>query len=282
MSWEFLLGITILGGSIQTLIARVLVREKGSNPISFGIITNFLGGIVASSLLLVFMPSFNNIINVLFPVLFANFLYGIGILFSFRGLRLTEASEYIVLLSTRVFWVILASVLFYQEKFTLIHFLGSLIIIFSVYIASWRSKNFRLAKGEFFTLIAALFFGIAFATDSYILRTLDVFLYTPISFVLTSLFAGLLSPKGVVQIIPLIKSAQFPKIVFLSTLFAFTSLTYYFSLQISRSAAQVASINETRIMITVILAVIFLKERSYLWRKLFAALLCSFGVLLLR
>ena len=44
--------------------------------------------------------------------------------------------------------------------------------------------------------------------------------------------------------------------------------------------SQVSVISKTNIILTVILAAIFIRERDHLWRKVVAALICMVGVIL--
>jgi uncharacterized membrane protein len=72
------------------------------------------------------------------------------------------------------------------------------------------------------------------------------------------------------------------KLILLGCLYAISAATIFLAYQYGRNAAQIAPINETSTILIVILAAIFLKERSQLLRKLFAAAISVLGVLLIK
>ena len=70
------------------------------------------------------------------------------------------------------------------------------------------------------------------------------------------------------------------KLGMLSILYAASAITIFSAYQVGRNAAQIAPLNQTSTILTVILAIIFLKERSQLVRKLLGGLLSFIGIVL--
>lgn len=157
MSWPVWFLISLIISSFQTIFLRSFVKEKDNNPEISAILSNFIGGLFLLLLPIVYKPSLENLSSMFVPILIANLLYGVGILFAFKALHLLEASEYIVVFATRIFWVILVSVLLFGNVFNLARLFGSILIFFSVYLASWHGRKIRLGKGEVFGLLAAVF-----------------------------------------------------------------------------------------------------------------------------
>lgn len=88
-------------------------------------------------------------------------------------------------------------------------------------------------------------------------------------------------PKAILKM-EVLKSKSFLKKML--TLGVFTSaqaIAYYFALA-KGPASQIAPIGQSQVIITILLAVIILKERDNLLRKMVAAILVTIGVLLLR
>lgn len=282
MSWVIWLLISLTISSFQTIFLRSFVKEKDNNPEISAILSNLIGGLFLLLLLGMYKPSLQNLPNMFIPILIANLLYGVGILLAFKALRILEASEYIVLFATRIFWVILVSVLLFGNSFNLSRLFGSLLIFLSVYLISWHGRKISLGRGEVFGLLAAVFFGVGFSIDGFILRSLDVVLYSPISFLLTGTFAALFVPKQLIKIPTFIKGKYFLKVVILSLLFAASNVAFNFALQLSGNAAQISVLNQTQIIIIVISGVVFLKERGDLFKKILAALISFVGVLLVK
>jgi uncharacterized membrane protein len=58
-------------------------------------------------------------------------------------------------------------------------------------------------------------------------------------------------------------------------------VTFYTALGKGAMLSQVSIIGKTNIILTVVLAAVFIKERDSLWRKILAALICMVGVILM-
>lgn len=60
------------------------------------------------------------------------------------------------------------------------------------------------------------------------------------------------------------------------------AVAYYLALGSGGNASQVGPILQAQVVLTVVLAVIFLKERDFIYRKILASILVTIGVLLIR
>ena len=129
-------------------------------------------------------------------------------------------------------------------------------------------------------LPAAFCFGVAVTNDRFLLGSLKVYPYTALSFVLPALFLLLVRPGSLARMRPLLGKAVLPKMLLLCGVYAVQTVTFFIALQLAPTSSQVASINITGVVITVLLAVVFLRERDHLWRTLVGSV-CSFAGLLL-
>ena len=68
----------------------------------------------------------------------------------------------------------------------------------------------------------------------------------------------------------------------LAFFYAISAVTVFEAYQVGRNAAQIAPLNQTTIIVTVVLAVIFLKEKTQFARKILGSLISFVGVLFLR
>ena len=109
----------------------------------------------------------------------------------------------------------------------------------------------------------------------------NAFVYTPLIFLLPNMLLWAIHPQKTRNMLILATGKLIPKIALLGVFFAVSATTYFLSYQVGRNAAQIASINQTSVIIIVLLAVIFLHERINLMRKLLASVISFVGILLL-
>lgn len=242
--------------------------------ITVGIITAiyaFLNGFRIPDL----VPIFPNLVLM-------TFLYGAGNVFVFNALKLTEASQFTILFASRSLWTIFAAILFLGESFSLKQVIGTILIISSIVIVSWRKQQFKLSKGELYAILAALAFGLAFANDAFIIRNFDVSSYLVLAFIIPALGVWAVYPKSISKMKPLFEKKTLPKLIVLAVFYTISAIVIFLAYQVGRNAAQIAPLNQTTIIITVIFAVIFLNEKTDILRKLVGAAVSLIGVILLK
>lgn len=282
MSWQILITISLFANVTQTLLQRTLLKDVKSNPAVYLIISNLIAAVFLLIPGLFVGFKFANLIPFIPNILISSTLIGTGALFWFKSLKLIEASEFVVLFASRSFWIIIAAVILLGEHFSLIQAFGALLIFLAVYLASWKTKKFRLGKGETYALLGAAFFGLGIISDSIILQKVDSTTYLPIGFFSTATFVWITNFKLTPQIIAGFKSSLLPKFTILAFASGLTAFTYLTAYQVGRNAAQIAAINQLSTILIVIAGIIFLKERDRLGKKILAALISFAGVLLIK
>lgn len=282
MNWQILLFVSILATSSMVLLSRVIMKESKIDPISYSIIFQLIAGffILFFAILNGFkMPVFQtNLINfILMPFLWAG-----ANVFIFKALKKIEASQYTILFTTRAFWVILIAVLFLGESFSIKQGIGTLLILAGVIIISLekKSKILRFGVGQLYALLGAMMFGLGLANDSFIVARNDVPSYFSFAFIIPALFTFIIYPSSFKDIRSLFKINMITKVSLLSLLAAISALTYFFAFKDGNNAGQLASVNQLSAVITVLLSIIILRERSGVMRKILAAFVSFIGVIL--
>ena len=115
---------------------------------------------------------------------------------------------------------------------------------------------------------------------SFILKHFEPISYMAIGNFMIGFILLLIYPKALRQWRGFIKPAFLKKMLPLGILTSVQGIAYIFALT-KGPASQIAPISQAQVIITVLLAVILLKERTNLFRKLIAAFLVMFGVHLL-
>ena len=282
MSWQLLLAISILSYAVGVLLQRVIQKDGKNDPYAFSIFFQLTIGAVIG--LYAFFQGFvmPNYMDFLPNIMLMIILYAIANTLIFSSLKYLDAAAFTILFSSRALWTILAAVVFLNEPFTFKQIIGTLLIIISVIIVSAKPKKFTFKKGEIYALLAALVFGTAFANDAYIIGTyhVDVESHLFFGFVLPAIAMWILRPQATSQMKPFFTRTILLQSLALTLFYATSAITIFLAYDIAKNAAQIAPLNQTSIIIIVILSMVFLKERDNITRKILGALLSFIGVLL--
>ncbi len=257
------------------------MKDDKSNPYSYAIVFQFLIAILNLPIAIWYgfqLPSLTG--NLLFFILAAA-LWGGAIVFLFTALKFIEASEVTILSSARVLITILASIIFLQETFNVQKILGTIIILLAILLVANIKNGIKFNKGILYIFATTLFSGLAIVVDSFNVQHYDVISYVTIANFLIVIILLLFYPKAIQQWRHFTKPNFLKKMLPLVIFSLIQGLAYLFALSYGGNTAQVGTIRQASVIVTVILAVIFLGEKDNLFRKLIAAVLVTFGVILL-
>lgn len=282
MNWGILLTISIISYSISVLLQRILLRNDKSDPITYSIAFQLLTGILIGIYAVTRGFTTPNLIP-LFPNLILRFiLYSGSNIFIFSALKIIDASEFTIVFASRALWAIIGAIIFLKESFSSQQALGTLLIILSVIIVSWKKQKFTFNKGFVFSVLAAAFIGLAFTNDAFIVQNFDVPSYLTIAFIIPALAVWIIYPKSAMKIRPLFEKQTLLKLGLLSFFSAISTITFFLAYQVGKNASQIATLNQIATIVIVVLSVIFLRERSDLLRKLLGAVISFVGVILIK
>jgi drug/metabolite transporter (DMT)-like permease len=283
MSWQVLILISVALYSISVLLQRVILKENTSQPVAYSIFFQFLTGIVIGvvGFLSADMSLPSNLPGLIWNLVLMTFLYGFSNVLIFKSLKEIEASKFTVIFAARPFFTVLASSFFLKEFLSGIQWAGSLLIFAGVILVNLKSSKFSLDKGSLLALLGAIAFGLANTNDRYLLSSFNVYPYITIGFIMPAVLVSLVYPQELKKIELFLDQKILKRVFVLSVVYAFSAITFFAALQASDNSSQVASINITSVIVTVILATVFLKERDNLLKKLIGAGLSFAGLLLL-
>lgn len=279
MSWMFILFINVVAISISTLFQRLAMKEEDSNPVLSTIIFQFLLGCLIIPFAIsqgFFWPSFSK----LWPYfLFSTTLYALGSIMFFKSIKLIEASEMIILSGMGTIVTMLCAYVFLQERLVVQQYLGALLVIFSILLVQYKKQKFIFGKGALFALAATSLFAFATISDVLIIRTYNAISYAGLMSFFPGLMLCLMYFKKLRELPKAIKTIN-KNLVLYALMYSVGVITFYSALAKGALLSQVGVIGRSNIILTVILAAIFIKERDSLWRKVLAAVICMVGVIL--
>ncbi|MSU56393.1 MAG: DMT family transporter [Candidatus Taylorbacteria bacterium] len=281
MNWLFLTLLSVLFASIASILQRVLMKDEKSNPYSYAIVFHLFLGFLNLGFAILYGSHFSLRSGNFFLLLLASGLWGACSIFLFKSLQLIEASEKTILSSLNVVFTIIASVIFLDEVFSGKKIFGTVIILASTLLVVSLKNVFKLNRGVVYVFIAAFFAGLALVVDSANVQHYNAIAYNTFQNFLTGFIILAFAPKALQQWRQFVQPSFLKRMLPLGIFSTAQGILYLTALTYGGNTAQVGTIRQASTIVTVFLAIIFLKERNNLWRKLLAAVLVTLGVFLL-
>lgn len=281
MTWQVLILISIFTFSVAQLLQRVLLKEEKSDPITYLLFFQFVNGVIVGVFGLSFGDkTFSNFRPFFLNLILMMVLNGLGAISQFKALKYLEASKFTVIFASRALVAILASSLLLNEGLSAKQWLGTLLILAGVFLVNIQAAKISFSKKESLALLSAIAFGFANVNDRFLLKSLPVYPYVILAFILPGVFIAALFPDTIKKMKVFFERRLLKKMFLLCLIFSASSLTFFASLAKVDSASKVLSINLTTVIVTVLLAIIFLKERENLVQKLLGAFSSFLGLFL--
>lgn len=268
--------------SLIVPLQRVLLRKKGSDPVAFIVVSQILTGLVLLPFVLTHgfeMPDVRKY-GLLMAAMFG--LYCIGHVLYAQTLKKVEASVFQTLLNTSTIWVVLMGYIVLKEHFNPMDLFGTAVILGSVGMLIERKSGSKLTleRSILLGLLVGLIFGVASALWVYIGKHSDVLSWTMLSFFGTPVIIAIVRPKTFKGTRYYFKGKVLANMLILALVWAFDNLASLAAYK-TGTVAVVAPLLQTSVVLSVIISIIFLKERTNLKQKIAASVVCFIGVLLL-
>ena len=282
MDWFLLAMVDVVAYSISNILQRVLMKDQKSDAVAYAIVFQLLCGLligIAALLRGFVMPPIAQMpVNFIIMTL----LFGFSMVFTFKALKIVQASEMTIISSTATLWTIVAALLFLGESLDINKLVGILLMLGGIVVVFWRKTGLKINKGFIYALLASFFFGLAVANDAFILRQAELFSYYTIGFLLPGLFILVLNLKSLPEIKKLLLSKSLPKMVISAIFYSIAAVAMLMAFQQGGNISQLAPITKFSIILTVLLAAVFLGEKDNFKRKTIAAIMAIIGVFLIK
>jgi drug/metabolite transporter (DMT)-like permease len=282
MSWQILVGLSILLFSVNGLLHRVLMRDSKSDANAQALMFTTIVGILGL-IIVFFKGGFESYISLAqFPyfLLIAGFTT-IGSIYAFKGFKYIEASEHTILMTSSKFWSLIGAIIFLGESLNLRKLGAGLLIIIGVMIAEWRKSKFVINIGALYVLLAAASYSAGEILSFYMLRNFDSTAFLVYNSFLSVIIILILNPKVFNKLMFYAKPKNLSNIVIVSINDTLASLFLYNAYQLGRNALQIGPLMATQTIVTVALALIFLRETDNIFQKITGALIAVVGTILL-
>lgn len=281
MSWQLLTAISVLSLSVSVILQRTLIHRDKTDPFAYAVVFQGIVGILLMVVAILVGFRLPGISAVIIPALISVIFYGVGHIVYAKTLQKVEASDFSVLFATQAIWIMLLGIVLLGESLTGLQVVGSLFIFVGVGFLVKNLVSVFKDKGTLLGLLTGLMFGIAITAWSYVGRHTDTLSWAAISFIGTSCVAFLAHPTSIHKMKPLLRPKVLATLMLLAVFYGIGSLAMLFAYK-EGSFAIISPLRQTSIIVTVLLALLFLpQERNRIQRKILAALICAVGVVLI-
>lgn len=278
MSWQGFITLSILLYSVNGLLHRTLMKHVSSDP--YAQTVAFMGLVCLSSLVISLFhgglqTSFSLYQILLFiPIVILSTL---GTIYAFKSIKLIEASEYTILITSSKLWFIAGTLLILREAFSMQKIIGGILILIGVTISQWRMKKFVFNEGVLYVLLAACFYAFNDIFSFLLLRNFDALSLIVYSTSFSTIALLVIKPQTIQKLSFYRKPERLANIIFVSVNDTLASLFSYLAYQVGRNALQIGPLGATQTMLTVFLAMIILKETDHMTQKILGAITVVVG-----
>ena len=286
MDWLLLTVLSVFSRATFGVATKVLSKRVKVSAVSQAVMLLVTGGLLAIPLSpFIGGISFYNLSDVWLLALVMIISSAIGNVLFFKGLEKLDASSAQVIFSSILLWSIFLSILFLGSQFSLYQLVGIAVLLFAIILIQYKKDTKLMNKNVWYMLIAALLFAIFQVSSAELAKTISVGAYTLLAYLGGAFVLWAIYPKKISKEISSL--AKQYKRAGVSTLFAAsTSLLYavfaYLAYASAPDRGVVVLLLTSQVILGVILAIIFLKERDQIPKKIAAGALAVIAGLLIK
>ena len=208
-----------------------------------------------------------------------------GNILFFKGLEKLDASTAQIAFASILLWSTLLSILFLGSQFTFKQFVGILILFIAILTVQYtKNKDRTINSGILYVFMSTFLFAVFQTTSAELAKTISAGTYLVLAYLGSSLIVGAIYYGKLKKDTQFLRSNA-RKLVNPMLFACVTSIMYfvfsYFAYKSAPDRGIVVVLLTSQVILSVILAIIFLKERKNVNRKLVAgALAVIAGVLI--
>jgi len=201
--------------------------------------------------------------------------------FTFKGFKSIEASEHTILLTTSRIWLVIGAIVILGETLNLHTFLGAGMIILGVMITEYRKERFVLNRGALYVLVAAACYALAEIFSFYILRSFDSTTFLVYAALFIVVVMVMIRPGTITKFSFYARPKILANILAVSISDTVANLCVFGAYQVGRNALQIGPLMATQTIVTVLLALLILRERNNSPQKVLGAITAVAGTILI-
>jgi drug/metabolite transporter (DMT)-like permease len=286
MYWLILTILAVTSRATYSIATKILSKYVEVSAITQSVLLTALAGLLVFPLSpFIGGISFVGVSDVLFIVAIMIASQAFGNILFFKGVKLLDAGTAQVAFSSVLVWGVLLSIIFLGSQFSLVQFLGILLMLIAIILVqSYKGKK-KIDIGILYILSAAALFAVFQVTSAELSKTISTSAYLLLAYLGSSLLLGALYSTTLRKDWTHLKT-QVKKTLDITLFASGTSLLYflfaYFAYQQAPDQGIVVVLLTSQVVLSVILGIIFLKERENVPKKLIAGVLAFIAAVLIK
>jgi len=270
---------------VASTFSNVWQKKASDTGVHFAAISFFFQvvcGLLVLAVALVYGFSFPPIQKMPWEFLIMSIGYAGGTMFLFLALQTITASQATIYKAFATLCTALLAFAFLAEKLTLVNAAGMVLVLVAIIVATYTKGAFSISKGTGYALLSSALYACAIVADGLILHTFpDVLSYIVFAFIFPGILIALVFPKQMLEVPKLFTARTLPTMMVLAAAYAVAAVTFYFAFISDGLLSQIATISRSNIILTVIVAALFLGEREHVGKTVLAAAITILGVVLI-
>ncbi len=286
MNWLLLTSLGVLSRAVYGIATKVFSNTAQVSAVSQSVILTAFSSVLS----LLISPvvggiSFANLQTVWISAVVMILSQVLGNVTYFKGIEKLEASITQIAFSSIVIWGALLSSLFLGSHFTFLQIGGIVLLLGAILLIQYKKGKFKLSSSMLYIFVSAGLFAIFQVTSAQLSHTMTAATYLLLANLGTVVFLGIVYLKKVyTDVVLLFKNLK--NVVYASFFASSTSLLYflfsYFAYQVAPDRGVVVLLLTTQVIVSVILGIIFLKERDRMLQKIIAGVLAVAASILIK
>lgn len=282
MSWFTLLLATVVIDSVIILAQKKWTLQESHSSMVSGALYQIVTGIF---FIMVAAATHNLNLNIgltgILIVIASTALFTLSATLWFYAIQRVPATTATIVMSTRTIFVLVLGFVLLGESVTLRQFAGMTLIMMGVVYSQYKDKlNFKLTFVGIL-ILNAFVASLANIVDRVATKSINLYTYLALAFLFPGLVMLLIQRVSHRKLNLHLDRNYVLHIVIMATLFVVSASAYITGLSIAPSTGLVVFVNQTKVVLTVILAVLFLHERGHARQKVISSVLCLIGLYLL-
>jgi drug/metabolite transporter (DMT)-like permease len=286
MSWVLLTLLAIISRAVYSIATKLLSKHVEVSPVTQAVLLTTFAGFLA----LIASPfidglSFVGISDYWLVVVVMIMSQAFGNILFFLGVKRLDTGTAQIAFSSILVWGALLSIVFLNSSFTLIQTLGIVLMLVAIVLVQYKRGRRKIDAGVLYIITAAVLFAIFQVASADLAKTLGTGAYLVLAYLGSSVVLSIIYAKTLRK--DWKKLQKQLRCTFRSTIFASsTSFLYflfsYFAYQEAPDRGVVVVLLTAQVILSVILGIVFLKERENMSRKLSAGLLAFIAGILIK
>lgn len=284
MSWQLLIGLHILFTTAYSLSLRQLAQKF---PDISRLATTLMYLLVIAPAGILYAFIFGEVSFNLSPLAWL-FLVIAGLLFAganflaWKANTHLDAAQFAVIQNIQAIFTVIISAAFLGERLSPEQIVGAVILVITASTVSANGlskKTFHISKWSWIAIVSSLLLGAAISNEKYLVGEMSLSTYFFIGWSLQTLCMALLTGKEWSNL-PSLKADAYKGIIWQGLLRIGAGFTLVTALTLTESGV-LASARSFKAVLIFVFALVILKEKNHLWRKIIGSVLAATGLWLL-